>query len=350
MRGLCQYALLLASAIGHSAAQIPGVNGAKGAKGSGITPKAGVPQPGPQPPQLGPAKESAPTSPLILSTSCKPVPGSAGWPSDADFAALNVAVKGRLLKPAPPAAACYRGVNAAGAPTCAAVTVGWHTAEFHLNHPTSTMWQSFTNHTCPPSGKGGSCTNGGYPVYVVAAKEPADVKAAVDFARTRNIRLNIKGTGHDFLGRSVQPNSLSIWTRGMRGMKWFDSSFTPKGCLRPINGPAVTVASGHIWGEVYDGAKARRVSVVGGYSSTVGVGGFTANGGHGKMSAKYGYAADMVLEIELVNAAGEYITANECQNQEYFWAMRGGGGSTYGVVLTYTYQAVPGTTLARYIG
>jgi hypothetical protein len=58
----------------------------------------------------------------------------------------------------------------------------------------------------------------------------------------------------------------------------------------------------------------------------------------------------MVLQIELVNAAGEIITANECQNQEYFWAMRGGGGSTYGVVLTYTIQAIPTVPTARFAG
>lgn len=58
----------------------------------------------------------------------------------------------------------------------------------------------------------------------------------------------------------------------------------------------------------------------------------------------------MVAEIELVNAAGDIITANECQNQDYFWAMRGGGGSTYGVVLTYTLQTLPDMVTSRYLG
>jgi FAD/FMN-containing dehydrogenase len=106
-------------------------------------------------------------------------------------------------------------------------------------------------------------------------------------------------------------------------MQWFDTPFTPKGCKIAINGPTVTVASGHVWEEVYSAASARRLSVVGGYSPTVGVAGFLSNGGHGKFSAKYGYGADMVLQIELVTASGDIITANECQNQEYFWAMRG---------------------------
>jgi FAD/FMN-containing dehydrogenase len=108
-------------------------------------------------------------------------------------------------------------------------------------------------------------------------------------------------------------------------MKWFETSFTPTGCNKPINGPAVTVGAGHVWGEVYAEGRRRGLSVVGGYSDTVGVAGFLSNGGHGEMSAKYGFGADMVLQIELVTAAGQHITANECQNSDIFWAMRGVG-------------------------
>jgi FAD/FMN-containing dehydrogenase len=106
-------------------------------------------------------------------------------------------------------------------------------------------------------------------------------------------------------------------------MKWYDSSFTPKGCRFAINGPAVTVGSGSQWGEIFSAAGARGVGMVGGNFRSVSVGGYLSNGGHGLLSAKYGLGADMVLEIELVTADGEIITANECQNQDYFWAMRG---------------------------
>jgi FAD/FMN-containing dehydrogenase len=125
------------------------------------------------------------------------------------------------------------------------------------------------------------------------------------------------------LSRSVQPFSLSIWTHHLKSIKWFDSSFAPKGCRFTINGPAVTVASGMQWQDINPAAEAKGVSLVGGAFKSVSVGGFLSNGGHGAMSAKYGLGADMVLEIELINAAGEQITANECQNQDYFWAMRG---------------------------
>jgi hypothetical protein len=135
-------------------------------------------------------------------TRCRHIPGSQGWPSDADWASLNQQVGGRLSKPPAPAAACHRNVQSQGAPTCAQVNAGWGTHEFHVNHPTSTLWQLWNNFSCPIS-PNSPCTTNGYPVYVIAAQEANDVQAGVNFARTRNIRLNIKATGHDFLGRFV---------------------------------------------------------------------------------------------------------------------------------------------------
>lgn len=92
-----------------------------------------------------------------------------------------------------------------------------------------------------------------------------------------------------------------------------------------IDGPALSIGAGSQWGEIYAAAKAKDPSlgVVGGAYNSVSAGGYLSNGGHGALSAKYGLGADMVLQIELVTAEGEIITANECQNEEYFWAMRG---------------------------
>jgi hypothetical protein len=142
---------------------------------------------------------------------CKHVPGSAGWPSDAEWANLRQQVGGRLLKPSAPAAACHRNVQSEGAPSCAQVNAGWGTHEFHINHPTSTIWQLWNNFSCPVS-PSAPCSTSGYPVYVVAAQVTKDVQSAVNFARTRNIRLNIKATGHDFLGRFVHviPGLLNL--------------------------------------------------------------------------------------------------------------------------------------------
>jgi FAD/FMN-containing dehydrogenase len=60
-----------------------------------------------------------------------------------------------------------------------------------------------------------------------------------------------------------------------------------------------------------------------GSSSTVSVGGYVTGGGHGILSGQYGLAADAVLEMEIVTPGGQILVANECQNQDLFWANRG---------------------------
>jgi hypothetical protein len=139
-----------------------------------------------------------------IQKSCKWIPGNQGWPSEAEWSQLSAAVKGRLTRPPPAAAACHRNVPGAryDAAQCDIIREEWKDSKFHAQHPTSNMWQNYNNYSCTPDA-GGTCTGVGYPVYVVQAKEASDVKAAVDFARTKNIRLNIKSTGHDFLGRWV---------------------------------------------------------------------------------------------------------------------------------------------------
>jgi hypothetical protein len=131
----------------------------------------------------------------IPAGSCKWVPSQSGWPTDAEWNALGQAVKGRLLRPVPPAAACH-GI---GDGSCDSVKLGFRDSTWHANNPVSNMWQNYNNYSCMPTGT--SCTGTGYPVYVVEAQEASDVKAAIDFAREKNVRLNVKSTGHDFLGR-----------------------------------------------------------------------------------------------------------------------------------------------------
>lgn len=75
--------------------------------------------------------------------------------------------------------------------------------------------------------------------------------------------------------------------------------------------------------EVYKAAGAVNRTVVGGMGRTVGLGGFITGAGHSVLSPRYGLADDHVLELEMVTPSGQIITANECQNTDLFWAMRG---------------------------
>lgn len=147
---------------------------------------------------------------LGLATShseCKAIPGTNSWPSDAEWAGLNNLLSGRLLKPAPPGAVCHPTQPTFSAIACAVVEAGWLTTKWHTDNPVSTIDNNWNNNTCLPI-PALPCSRQGYPVYVVNATSAEDVKKGVDFAREKNVRLIVKGTGHDYLGRCVDVSPL----------------------------------------------------------------------------------------------------------------------------------------------
>lgn len=77
------------------------------------------------------------------------------------------------------------------------------------------------------------------------------------------------------------------------------------------------------------------------FLQTVGIVGWATSGGHGWLTSEYGQGADNILEVEMVLSNGDIIVANECQNKDVFWAIRGGGGGTFGVITTITMKAYP---------
>jgi len=103
----------------------------------------------------------------------------------------------------------------------------------------------------------------------------------------------------------------------------------------------VTVAAGHDMIEVYAATDLHNQTVVGGEAWGVGIGGYLLGGGHSALSTSYGMAADNVLEVTVVSPSGEILTANECQNRDLFFAFRGGGGGTFGVLLSATLKTYP---------
>ena len=128
-------------------------------------------------------------------------------------------------------------------------------------------------------------------------------------------------TGHDNPGRSSGGRSLSIWTHYMTDSNYNDA-FTPARCSCPPT-PALTVGAGLQGIEVQAKAAAHNKTVVTGATGSVGFLGLFGGGGHGPTSSEYGLASDQVLEIQVVSAAGEILTANECQNSDLFYALRG---------------------------
>lgn len=272
---------------------------------------------------------------------CKAVPNTPSWPSPSSWARLNASTGGRLLRPPPPGAVCHPDQSTYNTTACPSVQAAWSTYDFHQRDPVSSMWNQYNNDTCLPL-PGYPCSGVGYPVFVVNATIPQHVKLAVQFARDHSVRLVVKSTGHDYIGRSVAPNSLSIWTHHLGGITTHPA-FTPKCCNTPQHSPtpAVTVGAGVQMIDLYTALDSLNLTTVGGGGSTVSVGGYLTGGGHSLLSARRGLGADQVLEMQLVTPTGRLVTANECQNRDLFWAARGGGGSTFGVLTSVTVRTYP---------
>jgi hypothetical protein len=189
------------------------------------------------------------------------------------------------------------------------------------------------------------CDSNDTPAYVVNATSVSDDQAGINFARKHSLRLNVKNTGH---GRSSIPSSLSIWTHFFRSKEWHDS-FVPQGCNGSANATqmALTLGSGIMDREAFLSAAEHNAVVVGGTDSTVGLVGWGGAGGHGYLTGEYGMGADNFLEATVVLPNGKVIVANEYQNEDVFWAIRGGGAGTWGVVTSVTVKAypMPNTTL-----
>src|SRR5277367_825175 len=249
-------------------------------------------------------------------------PGDTGWPSDAAWDELNRQVEGRLIKVRSPLAAC---VGASSDANCAQVFKELKNPYYlgdEVGLTQSLGWVGAW--TSQPS------------AYAVAAKTTGDVVAAVNFARTNNLRLVVKGGGHSYQGTSNAADSLLIWTRHMNAIVLHDA-FIGAGCAGKADPqPAVSIEPGAIWGQAYDAVTTKGGRYVqGGGCLTVGVAGIILGGGFGSFSKAYGTAAASLLEAEVVTADGDVKIANACTNPDLFWALKG-GGSGFGVVTRVT--------------
>ncbi|KAG0029599.1 hypothetical protein BGZ82_007835 [Podila clonocystis] len=209
---------------------------------------------------------------------------------------------------------------------------------------TYTNWETYKGEGClgtssflsPP------CRQGAVPLYTVNASSIADIQETVRFAAKHNLRLVIKNTGHDLLGRSTAANSLSLWVHHRKKLEVINA-FVPEGAPQGTEGePAVLVESGVQFGELYKAMHEHNRTIVGGASPTVGAaGGYCTGGGNGVLSKRYGLCVDNVLQYTVVTADGELRVANAYQNQDLFWALRGGGPGTFGVVVEAVMRTHP---------
>lgn len=171
-----------------------------------------------------------------------------------------------------------------------------------------------------------------YPALIARCVDVADVIAAVNFAREKGLLLAIRGGGHNGAGLGTCDGGLVIDLAPMKGVHVDPDARTAR------------VAGGCTWGDVDHATHAFGLATPSGIISTTGVGGLTLGGGLGHLSRKHGLSIDNLLEVDVVLADGRFVTANERDHADLFWAVRGGGGN-FGVVTSFLFRLHPVDTI-----
>ncbi|KAJ7081459.1 FAD-binding domain-containing protein [Mycena crocata] len=278
--------------------------------------------------------------------------------SPSAWKALNASVHGRLNYGVPNYELNRR--LQPGASACEAVKANW--TETHLRVQQFGAYEQIFSErlngdACslnaldpndPTATTGRTCFQGSIPPYYIDVQTADDVIAGINVAKKTGVQLIVKNTGHDYIGRSSAPKSLALWMKHLTSQK-FSNNFVPEGC-KASAGRTMTngVTNVYVWLDVAypvanqnTDADANNATVVGGAFQTVGAsGGWMLGGGHGFLTGKDGVGVDSILQYKVVTPDGKLRVANKCQNQDLFWAMRGGGPG-FGIDVESTIKAHP---------
>jgi len=170
------------------------------------------------------------------------------------------------------------------------------------------------------------------PGLIARCRIVPDVADAVTMGREQAAEISVRGGGHSVAGLAVTDGGLMIDLAPMKGIRVDRRRRT------------VWAQGGVTWNEFNRAAACHGLATTGGIVSTTGIAGLTLGGGEGWLMGKYGLTIDNLLAAEVVTAAGEVVTASDEENQDLFWALRGGGGN-FGVATSFEYQAHPVSTV-----
>jgi FAD binding domain/Berberine and berberine like len=170
------------------------------------------------------------------------------------------------------------------------------------------------------------------PRLIVNCTDVADVMAAVRMAKTSDLRVSIRGGGHNAAGLGVCDEGMVIDLSHINYVRVDPSART------------VLVGAGCRWNDVDHATHAFGLAVPSGIISSTGVAGLTLGGGMGHLTRKYGLTIDNLLSVDVVLADGSFVVANSQENPDLFWAVRGGGGN-FGIVTSFLFQAHPVDTV-----
>jgi hypothetical protein len=280
------------------------------------------------------------------------------WPNQADFYALSARLSQPLINVHPIGEVCFEPFFDADA--CTVSQQRFNDGLWRTDQPgagINSNWEAADGATSSCFGgnatwaapRNGTCDQGRVPVIGVNATTPQDVIEGVKFAAQHNLRVVIKNTGHDFLGRSFAAGSFVIWTHTWKFFNYTEN-FTPTGGPAS-NFPAVTIGPGVQWGELYEFVDSVNKTIAGGIGAQGSVGaagGWPLGGGHNILSPSLGLGVDNILQVTVVTPDGQHLTVNPFRNTDLFWALRGGGGPSFGVVTSLTYRVHDNLPLYAY--
>src|SRR5436190_8085695 len=163
------------------------------------------------------------------------------------------------------------------------------------------------------------------PALIVRCAGVADVMRAVDFARSENLLVAVRGGGHSLPGFSTCDGGIVIDLSAMTSVR-----------VDPARRTAVA-EGGATWADFDHETQAFGLAVTGGLVSITGIAGFTLGGGIGWLMRKLGLTCDNLLAADVVTADGQLVRASEDENPELLWGLRGGGGN-FGIATSLEYR------------
>jgi FAD/FMN-containing dehydrogenase len=166
------------------------------------------------------------------------------------------------------------------------------------------------------------------PALIARCLGASDVVGAVEFARAHGLDIAVRGGGHGVAGRAVCDGGLMIDLSLMKRIEVDAKARTAR------------AEAGLTWGEYNQVTQAHGLASTGGVVSTTGIAGLTLGGGLGWLMGAYGMAIDNLVGAEVVTADREVVRANDRENPDLFWALRGGGGN-FGVVSSFEFALHP---------
>ena len=166
---------------------------------------------------------------------CRCLYGQSCWPKEHEFARLAMQLSQPLLYPLPPASACYPPSAPSG--NCSSVIANYTNGNWRSDQPGSMQNTNFETFIFPNdtisacflnTTLGFPCGQGSVPPVGVDARSADDIRVAINFAKQHNLKLAIKNTGHDYLGRSTARGGFLIWTHNMKDIS-YNPLFVPQG-------------------------------------------------------------------------------------------------------------------------